>query len=328
MHDRPTLALLIPAFNAAEFLPRLLGSAAAQTEPFDEIWVYDDCSTDDTARTAERLGARVLRGEVNRGCSHGKNALAKHTTCTWVHFHDADDDLTPNFVETARKWMRSDEYDAVAFGCVERDADTGEVISVASPDHDRLKADPVGATIEYKINSSSGIYRRDNFIDAGGYDLDPRVLYNEDQAMHSAIARAGLRFGGDPTVTVLYFRRSGSMSNANRAKCVAARYHVLRKTLDVSTTQEHRVAIARQLWIVAGVAGAFLDWPTADSAATLALELASPSVAAAGPTFKTLCRISPRFALRIREVAIRLLRPHTRTGYPRLEWFRSGLKAV
>ena len=52
----PSLSLLIPAYNAARFLPRLLASAHAQTDRFDEIWVYDDCSTDDTAAVAASLG--------------------------------------------------------------------------------------------------------------------------------------------------------------------------------------------------------------------------------------------------------------------------------
>jgi glycosyltransferase involved in cell wall biosynthesis len=56
-----TLALCIPAFNAAQFLPRLLGSAAAQKIPFDELLVYDDCSTDDTAEVARALGATVVQ---------------------------------------------------------------------------------------------------------------------------------------------------------------------------------------------------------------------------------------------------------------------------
>ncbi len=68
-----TAALLIPAWNAAAWLPRLLASAAAQTTPFDETWVYDDASCDDTAAVAERLGALVIRGQTNVGCSAGKN---------------------------------------------------------------------------------------------------------------------------------------------------------------------------------------------------------------------------------------------------------------
>jgi glycosyltransferase involved in cell wall biosynthesis len=62
-----TIALLIPASNAARYLPRLLESAVRQCKPFDEIWVYDDCSVDNTAEVAERCGARVIRGDVNRG---------------------------------------------------------------------------------------------------------------------------------------------------------------------------------------------------------------------------------------------------------------------
>ncbi|MFM7345025.1 MAG: glycosyltransferase, partial [Tagaea sp.] len=48
----------IPAYNAAKYLPRLLASAKAQTEPFDEICVYDDCSTDETGTVAAALGMK------------------------------------------------------------------------------------------------------------------------------------------------------------------------------------------------------------------------------------------------------------------------------
>jgi hypothetical protein len=43
---RPRLSLLSPAHNSARYLPRLLRSAAALTEPPDEGWVFDDCSGD------------------------------------------------------------------------------------------------------------------------------------------------------------------------------------------------------------------------------------------------------------------------------------------
>ena len=118
---QPKLAMLIPAYNAAAYLPRLLGSARRQTQTFDEIWVYDDCSTDNTAAVAERYGARVVRGEINRGCSHGKNKLAAETRCEWIHFHDADDELMPNFVERAHVWIADGRFDVVLFAYEERD---------------------------------------------------------------------------------------------------------------------------------------------------------------------------------------------------------------
>src|SRR5690348_347154 len=86
----PTLALCIPAYNAGRYLPRLLRAAHAQEgPPFDEILVYDDCSTDDTAAIAGAYGATVIRGDVNRGCSFGKNQLAQRAVSDWIHFIDA-----------------------------------------------------------------------------------------------------------------------------------------------------------------------------------------------------------------------------------------------
>ncbi len=110
-----------PAYNALRaILPRLTRLAlGADRRLSTEIWVYDDCSKDDTAAVAQSLGAQVVAGDVNRGCSHG-NVLASHTRCGWVHFHDADDELLPGFVETARKYADEERADVVLFGFEER----------------------------------------------------------------------------------------------------------------------------------------------------------------------------------------------------------------
>jgi glycosyltransferase involved in cell wall biosynthesis len=315
MGTSPTLALLIPAYNAEAYLPRLLDSAAHQTEPFDEIWVYDDCSADDTAAVAEQYGVRVVRGQVNRGCTYGKSVLVERTECDWVHFHDADDVLLTNFVELARRWMTRDDADVVVFGCEERWEHTRELISTSFHEDYLLAADPVGYTIQHKINAISGIYRRRAFLAAGGFDLDPDVHNNEDEACHMKLARGGLHFRGDPTTTVVNLRRDASMWTANQSKALRAHYHVLRKALAASGGECHRTAIAVRLWHVVAGAASQLDWRTADEAADLAMRIASPS-AAEGPAFRALCRLSPRFAIRAREGLIRALKPRFREGYP------------
>src|SRR5947207_15693728 len=105
----PTLAICVPAYNAIQFLPRLLRSVREQTVSFDQVWVYDDGSIDATAELAADLGAQVVRGEATRGCATGRNVLAERASCEWVHFHDADDALHPDFVERARRWMACTE---------------------------------------------------------------------------------------------------------------------------------------------------------------------------------------------------------------------------
>ena len=98
-----TVALCIPAYNAAKYLPRLFASLQLQETNFDEVIVYDDCSTDNTSEVAYQLGARVIRGNENKGCTYGRLKLAEATNCDWIHFHDADDDMGSNFMTLANK---------------------------------------------------------------------------------------------------------------------------------------------------------------------------------------------------------------------------------
>jgi len=318
MTHSPRLALLIPAYNAAAFLPRLLDSAARQTEPFDEIWVYDDCSTDETTAVARRYGARTVRGDVNRGCSHGKNRLAAETTCEWIHFHDADDELMPNFVERARLWMAEGRCDVVLFAFEERDDSTGALLNTWRFDPTAVASDPRAHAIQIQINPFCGLYRRRKFLEAGGYDEDPQVLYNEDVACHIRLAFHGLSFAADETVTIINHRHAGSMSASSRLKCLQAHYNVLRRTAALYGAERYAAAIASKLWVAVGGLAAHLDWRTADEAAKLAVRLAGWSSAPNSRTFRALCYGSPRLAIRIREWLIRAIRPALREGYPEL----------
>jgi glycosyltransferase involved in cell wall biosynthesis len=319
---RPTLALLIPAYNAASHLPRLLASAHAQSEPFDEIWVYDDASSDDTAGVAEALGATVVRGELNKGCSAGKNLLARSTQCDWLHFHDADDALMPNFGSRARLWMDHGKSDVVLFPFEERDDATGQFRETWRFDPEEVARDARSYAIRHQINPFCGLYRRDAFLAAGGYDEDPEVLFNEDVAMHIQLAFAGLSFAADTEVSVINYRRANSMSRANQLRCAQAHFAVLRKTAARPGAAAYGPEIATKLWKAAGVLSAYLDWERADAAVALALRLA-PEVSEGSAVFRAMAKISPPLALRAREASVRALQPSHRAGYPTLGQPRS-----
>ena len=72
----PLISILIPAYNAAPFLRRSVGSALAQTYANIEVVIVDDGSTDDTPAIADQLAAddrriRVVHQE-NRGLAEAK----------------------------------------------------------------------------------------------------------------------------------------------------------------------------------------------------------------------------------------------------------------
>lgn len=314
----PTLALCIPAYNAAWCLPRLLSSAVGQTVPFDEILVYDDQSTDDTAAVAEAHGARVIRGDVNAGCSVGKNRLAAEATSDWVHFHDADDDLLLHFVETVRTRLAvPDAPDVLLLHYEYRDFATGELLGQSAYDAGLMRTDPVEFVLRYKVPNFA-VYRRQAFLQAGGFDLDPEVLFNEDAAVHHRLALAGLRFDYEPTLTCLNYRYSESMSVSNARKCARAQVAVLDKTAACLATRGeqalHAHALADGFWAAGTFAAVYEDWATAARAARAAASLGHRTPPTGGLAFRTLATVHGPWALRIREQAIRLMRPQLRAS--------------
>jgi len=100
---RPTLAVIIPNFNYGRFLPRTLDSVLAQTEPFDEIVVVDDGSTDNSmevlAGYADR--ARILR-ITNSGHLGACRAGLAASTSDYIYSLDADDFAEPGLAARVR----------------------------------------------------------------------------------------------------------------------------------------------------------------------------------------------------------------------------------
>jgi glycosyltransferase involved in cell wall biosynthesis len=318
-----TLSLCIPAYNAANYLPRLLKSARSQKIPFDEILVYNDCSTDNTRDVAERYGATVIEGSVNMGCSYGKNKLAEHTSADWIHFHDADDELLPEFTTLAHRWMnKTDCPDVVLFDYEYRDHQTGDLLSIRKFDRRAVENDPVAYAISEQINPFCGLYRKSGFLGAGGYDTDPLVLYNEDCAMHISLALSGLRFSAEPVVSIVNYRIGNSMSGSQPVKCLVAQMEVLKKTFSRLKVQgrlgDYHEVLAEKAWKIAGHLAAENDWKHVRDCIAIANELHSSSPGKGNIIFKRFCTISPLNAFRLREFLISTFKPELR-AYRRSE---------
>jgi glycosyltransferase involved in cell wall biosynthesis len=94
----PDLSLVVPAFNEARLLPRLLDSVerarAAAPEIAVEVIVADNASTDATAATAQARGCRVARVE-RRVIAAARNGGAAAASGAILAFTDADGVLHP-----------------------------------------------------------------------------------------------------------------------------------------------------------------------------------------------------------------------------------------
>jgi len=93
MKKKPFLSIIIPAYNAAGRLPRLLDSIFLAKDFTDfEVIVVDDCSLDDTGRVIElyNQGIHYFRLKRNSGPAKARNEGVKAAKGKIILFLDAD----------------------------------------------------------------------------------------------------------------------------------------------------------------------------------------------------------------------------------------------
>src|SRR5262249_10572299 len=98
----PLVSILIPAYNAQEWIADTLRSAIAQTWPRKEIIVVDDGSKDQTiavARQLEGQGVRVIP-QKNSGAAASRNTAFSHCQGDYIQWLDADDLLAPDKISS------------------------------------------------------------------------------------------------------------------------------------------------------------------------------------------------------------------------------------
>jgi glycosyltransferase involved in cell wall biosynthesis len=300
----PTLALCIPAYNAAWCLPRLLNSAKQQKIPFDEILVYNDCSTDDTEAVAKSHGATVINGTERTWNPIGKNKLAEIATSEWLFFIDADDIMLTNFTETIQKWMlkeTSPDIVLIPYQCIDNFSD--KFLYEVKYDAEDLKNDPVRFTIKEKIVNFE-LIKKESFLKIGGFDIDSKILFIEDRAFAFKAAVNGLKFDADPNVLCIKYYTKTSMSSANMAKCFDAGYHLWAKAYDL-VGNKYPNEICYQLFQNAIWAGKSNGWDTVKKSLALAKKINPFFLPDGSGLFLTAFKISPFYAFYLREMVLR-----------------------
>ena len=90
------LSIIIPAYNAEEFIEATIQSALNIAPSGREIIVVDDGSTDQTPSICSRFGDKIRYRRVeNGGVSRARNIGASMASGEWLLFLDADDLLVP-----------------------------------------------------------------------------------------------------------------------------------------------------------------------------------------------------------------------------------------
>jgi len=105
---RPLVSILIPAYNAQEWIADTLQSAIVQTWPHKEIIVVDDGSSDRTAEVARRFASKqvVVVSTENQGAAAARNHALRLSRGGYIQWLDADDLLAPDKIERQLAMLR------------------------------------------------------------------------------------------------------------------------------------------------------------------------------------------------------------------------------
>ena len=102
------ISVVMPVFNRAHLVPRIVGSLCAQSYRNLDIVIADDCSTDDIAGAIAALNdprVRLVRRTKNGGVGAARNTGVAAAHGAYIAFHDSDDICTQDRIELSVRAM-------------------------------------------------------------------------------------------------------------------------------------------------------------------------------------------------------------------------------
>lgn len=103
MYNCPLISVIVPAYNAQEYIEDCIKSVIDQTYSSWELIIIDDGSIDETMnicmRYTEQDSRIFLSHQNNKGVSAARNAGIQFSNGEYIAFLDADDLLPPNSLE-------------------------------------------------------------------------------------------------------------------------------------------------------------------------------------------------------------------------------------
>lgn len=232
----PLVSVIVPAWNAEQFLACAISSALAQTMADLELLVVDDASTDGTAAIAAAAAAadprvRLLRAPQNAGPSAARNRALDHAQGRYVAVLDADDRFAPVRLQSMVGFMQVRHAD-IAFDNLlrcpnPRDDEGGEPHLSIPADAGPRRLDLEGFLMGNRMNGSDRtlghlkpIISR-AFLEKARLRYDPQIRIAEDFMLIAEALALGASAWLLPDAGYKYWLRPGSLSKRPMARDIA-----------------------------------------------------------------------------------------------------------
>lgn len=196
LRENPLVSVIIPAYNAAEFISETLDSVFAQTYTRLEAIVINDGSSDteQLEQVLQRYPANLCYiKQENQGAAAARNAGLRAAGGELVAFLDADDTWLPVFLEKQLELLKRTGADlvfadALLFG---DSPSNGRTFMQVDPPRGDVTPENL-LSVKVTVLTSTVLARKAPILDVGLFDVSLRR--GQDFDLWLRLAKAGARF--------------------------------------------------------------------------------------------------------------------------------------
>lgn len=235
----PLISIIMPAYNASEFLSETLASVKQQTYTNWELILVNDCSTDNTVELIQCFSESVLNrvkiitNESNLGVSASRNVAVSHATGTWLALLDSDDVWKPNHLESLiDEVVKDSKLNVVYAGCLVFLDNVKNIIFKQEISEELLNNFNVSLfTHQIGLNPCTVLVKKISWDSIEG--MVPNLNHAEEKEMFIRLAKGDAKFKFSEQHTALYRKHSNaSAASNNNTKMALGSIYIYEKHFD------------------------------------------------------------------------------------------------
>lgn len=151
--EHPKISVIVPVYNAENYLHRCVDSILAQTFTDFEVLLINDGSTDKSGGICDEYALKDKRFRVfhkdNGGVSSARNLAIENVSGEWVTFLDSDDILPPSSIKSMVEAIQQAKADFYIFNYLYDETSVKEALEDIISQEELIKG-----LLTYRINTA------------------------------------------------------------------------------------------------------------------------------------------------------------------------------
>jgi len=204
-----SVSVVVPTYNRQKTIERAIVSVLKQTHPVHEIFIVDDCSTDNTVHIIQEFvkhdsRIKLLRHERNKGAQAARNTGIRNATGEWIAFLDSDDEWLPNRLQAGFDLQKREGFKVIHSECYITEITEGKDITHRNMDIPSLSGNIYKELLKYPFPMFQGLLVKCECLERIGY-LDEAIISFQEWDTSIRLARH-YEFGFVPEPLFIYHR--------------------------------------------------------------------------------------------------------------------------